>query len=694
MGGIAIRPRKLSHLNHGEPGMSREKATATTPIAFPGGWKGETLAVAFLVALHLALGLSAAATKSITYDELPHLTAGTAYWQNGDYRLHCENGNLPQRWCAAPGAWLGNAKLPDATDPAWRDADVWTLGDRFLHGGANDFRQLLLQGRFAAALWGVAIGLLVYFWSRSLFGAVGGLISLACCSLCPTLLANGPLMTSDACTAFFLLASVGAVWRVLHRISPLIVALAVATICGLFLTKFSAVLLVPIALLLVGIRLYWGKELPLSGPSGELVLHSRWLQALAISGVALLAFLGAWRAVWLAYGDRFTPQTAVSESYFKLGTLATACKYVPARPRAVLQALAATKALPEPYLYGGAFVLAHRQRASYFLGNYSTQGSAWFFPFCFAVKTPLPALALIALGCCALFGRTNRSRWYFAAPLVVLAGVYAAVSVAASLNIGHRHLLPLYPPLYILVGAVATRFADWRWLRFAVLGCLSLTAIDTLSAWPNFLAYFNPVVPRSQAYRMIVDSSLDWGQDLPGLAAWLEKNRGHTANGKREPVYLAYFGKGSPVHYGIDAPLLPRLPEEPVFDFEAGLYCVSATRLAAIYDRPAGPWNETFERDYQRFRAQEQAAREKEPFSSAAKDARNQLDQYRYLRLLSYLRQREPQANVGGSILVFRLSQKDVAQALEGPPAEREEMPWLEREKQARQFAAAKGAGN
>src|ERR1019366_3226255 len=73
-----------------------------------------------------------------------------------------------------------------------------------------------MAGLALIALFSVATGLLVFCWSRRLFGNAGALVSLVFFVFEPTFLAHGALATSDVCSAFFLLASVGAWWRQLQ----------------------------------------------------------------------------------------------------------------------------------------------------------------------------------------------------------------------------------------------------------------------------------------------------------------------------------------------------------------------------------------------------------------------------------------------------------------------------------------------
>src|SRR3954471_23268363 len=88
-----------------------------------------TLAVLAALA-HAVWAVTASVDKSMTADEIAHLTAGYVYNTRGDYRFQPENGNLPQRWTALP-LTLSGAALPPTTLATWRNADVWNYGHGF-----------------------------------------------------------------------------------------------------------------------------------------------------------------------------------------------------------------------------------------------------------------------------------------------------------------------------------------------------------------------------------------------------------------------------------------------------------------------------------------------------------------------------------------------------------------------------------
>ena len=154
------------------------------PTFLAGPWP-----VVLLLACHFALGLSAASRKSVTFDEITHLSSGYIYWAANDYRMDPESGNWPQRWAALP-LWLKGYHFPSLDDPSWRTDSQWNIADRFFHNSDNNADTMLLQGRAMIGLLSVALGLLVYLWSRQLFGPIGGLISLTLYAFSPTMLSH------------------------------------------------------------------------------------------------------------------------------------------------------------------------------------------------------------------------------------------------------------------------------------------------------------------------------------------------------------------------------------------------------------------------------------------------------------------------------------------------------------------------
>lgn len=614
-----------------------------------------TAAVSALLALYWLLAITSACRKGPAFDELPHLTAGYSYWQTGDFRLNPENGWLPQSWAALP-LLAGGFRFPALDQPAWWTSDKWALGVEWFYGSGNDPDALLLRGRMMIALLGVGLGGLVYAWSRQLFGPAGGMISLVLFAFSPSMLAHGGLVTSDLAAALTLSASVWSLWTLLHRVAPLpFLGCAVAT-AAFFLSKMSAPLLIPIAALLVTIR--WLRRRPLASEAG-------------VIGASLVALaLVVFTLLWAAFGFRYSAFAEAEAGRDRLAIGWSRLIDSTGVARRPIELARDHRLLPEAYLYGAAHVagLAHRGQAAFMNGRLSETGWRTFFPYCLLVKTPLGVFAVLLLAALACFPRWRppggpQGLAYRTAPLWVLLAVWWAASIAVPLNIGHRHILPTYPAMFVLAGA-SSLWAKARrlWVARSVWLCLALLAAESLRTWPHYLAYFNALAggPR-QGYRHLVDSSLDWGQDLPGLKRWLDREGAGAT-----PLYLSYFGTGSPGHYGIEATWLPSVlrieggkinhgEADPPIALGGGVYCISATMLQSVYGPVRGPWTPAKEQKYRQVSSD--WVREYRLF-----------DGLRLAKLCAFLREREPDDQVGHSILIYRLTDDDVRRALSGAP--------------------------
>ena len=460
--------------------------------------------------------------KSITFDELGHLTGGVGSWMTGDYRLFPQNGQFPQRWAAMPLIILG-VRFPSVEQPAWWSSDLEAIGHQFLYGLGNDHEALVWRARVMMLALGVLLGWLCYAWSRRLFGISAGLVTLGIFVFSPSMLAHGPLATSDLAAALMFTAALGSLWLVLHRADPLR-ALASALIMGLlFVTKMSAVLMAPVALILTAIRIWYGRPFVWSGSHRRVVVSSRRPLLLACVVILLAHVVGVMAVIWASYGFRYaTFQAAVpGRDHMFLGeTIDTLAEHEHARvPIVIARDL---RLLPEAYLFGLAHVLNRSGRFIGFLnGRYSVKGWWFFFPYCWLVKTPLAVFALLGLAGAAAWrcAHAHRHRCtrvrraaYRLAPLLVFLAVYWVAALTSRLNLGERHLLPVYPASFILAGGAGYWLVRRHRLVASVVVLLLLSLpIESLLVWPHYLAYFNALAGGpSSGYRHLVDSSLDW----------------------------------------------------------------------------------------------------------------------------------------------------------------------------------------
>jgi hypothetical protein len=536
------------------------------------------------VLVYALLAVASLRVKSATYDEPLHLTAGYTYLAWGDYRVNPQHPPLAKTLAAA--GLLGMDVTFRTDDPAWREGYQNKLARQFLYHW-NDADRLLFRARLPIVALGCILLVAVFLWARRLGGLAAAAIALALAALNPDLLAHGRLVTMDLAVALFIFLTVVAFERLGEGVTPGRVVLAGLALGAALATKASAVALFPI----------------LAGLAVVLARHGARVRALALALLAMAVL--AWTVIWASYGFGATVSRDPAAPAFDWTILPSGAA------GGVVRALRASHLLPEPYLYGLAFRVAANAAGSegtagaFLHGELSEKGWWSYFPITFAIKTPLPLVLLAGAALLSAFrSRAPRSEWLLWLPVAV----YAALTIAQRLNIGHRYLLPVYPFLFVAAGRAAARLLGSRHGRLALGVLLAWYAAGTLRVHPHYLAYFNEAVggPR-HGYRWLVDSNLDWGQDLPGLAAYLRRH-GETN------VKLSYFGIADPAYYGITAERLPGFP--PPAKMAAGvnpgdLLAVSATNLQAV-----------------------------------------RLDQGR--RLMRRLREQEPMATIGYSILIYR----------------------------------------
>lgn len=587
-----------------------------------------------LLGLFAALSWTAAATKSPVYDEPLHTVGGYLIRNAGDFRVDPDH---PSLWLLWASLLNGPATLePDTGKPEWDGmlTNYWSAflfsADTLYRSGGGDPDGSVARARFMMLVVAVALGALIAVWGWRLAGPVAALAALGLFALDPGLIGHASLVKNDIALAFVTLLLAYAVWRLGERITAgrvLLVALAFAAGFGV---KFSALLFVPLLPLLLAVRALLPRPWPmLRGP-----LETRRRRLLAAGGITLACCVVAWGSIWATSGFRFAPTPDPDrrldiDALFRrmernhevvLRFAASGRPNGPLsgpvpdwKPGPLLRAVRVAEAerlLPQAWLYGVVYTAEGMQRReAYLLGERRMGGGWWYYlPLAFLFKAPLATIAALLAALGVLIAQAPRLRrtppgpdslrLWDAACLVLPASVFGAAALLSRVNLGLRHAFVLYPFLFLAAGiAGALAVARWRRPASTVVWVLAAAvALETLAAWPDEIAFFNRMA-RPHRLELLGDSNLDWGQDLPRLAAW---QRSHP----NERLYLAYFGQADPAHYGVAATRLPtsgvnepgtRLPQPG----ERATLAISATHLQGIYI-----WNRWLEGFYASARRQ------------------------------------------------------------------------------------------
>jgi len=334
--------------------------------------------------------------------------------------------------------------------------------------------------------------------------------------------------------------------------------------------------------------------------------------------------------------------------------------------------------LPKAYTYDiYSFVtLFSNGRVSYFWNDVN-MGNYLYFPGLLLFKTPIPTLLLSILILPAFlfyltFNKFNSQlsdkKLFHILSLIVYVLIYFTVSVLSKINLGLRHLLPIYPAFYILLGLTLYHYLNFKPFKY-ILILLSIWSIkDVVYYDKQLLSYFNQFSNSNKDY-IAIDSSLDWGQDLPAVEKWinLNRNRLNTQN-----IYFSYFGNASLSSYNLPCKLLPqffdnRVEIEPTYG--PGTYIISATMLHSLYSPHKGKWIQEYENLYANnyntlIKLSKISGKNKNISLLSSPEARL-ADWLRFERLCAYLRCRKPDELISYSQYVYYLDSNDLQTALD-----------------------------
>ncbi|MGD2109241.1 MAG: hypothetical protein PVI86_07600, partial [Phycisphaerae bacterium] len=218
--------------------------------------------------------------------------------------------------------------------------------------------------------------------------------------------------------------------------------------------------------------------------------------------------------------------------------------------------------VPAPFLGLVQFQsrLVAKSGSVYFAGKLYESGLWYLMIVSFIIKTPIPVILLLGAAVFHLSKNVRRLRgeWLLASFVCVILFVFSYLS---NVNVGLRYILPIYPFVHVLISAWPAK-ALGRSRAFGIVAVLlgGWYVASTAAIHPHYLAYFNETIggPRN-GYRYLVDSNLDWGQDLEGL-------RDYVAESKLDRIALGYFGSGDAAYYGLNYEYLPSVglaPKEP-----------------------------------------------------------------------------------------------------------------------------------
>ncbi len=525
------------------------------------------MAIAVLLLVLAAAQISSVVQESQSYDESVHLAAGYSYWKTGDFRLNPEHPPLAKLLTSLP--LLFSDLVPVTSYPEWQKPagmGEFDLGTSFLYRNRLPADTLLLRGRLVTIALTLCLGLAITLWTRSRFGAPAAILALAFFCLDPNVIAHGRYVTTDMIAALTIFLSCISWARYLETDRPRDLVLA-GLLFGLALvSKFSTVFLLPLHILLF------------------LIYKRNWRSPWFVLSIATLMVFGA-VVILAVYG----PETKAMLMKAPASTDAGATALLRKQPlqevadaRTTIGSLLSWSArklrLPaHSYLVGLNSVSSHNidGQESYLLGQYSQFGWWYYFPIVFLVKTPLAVLLALVIGLPLALVAFRKPAgpiplgWLVVAITPVF---YFLLSMQSQLNLGVRHILPIYPFLYIALAAVLCS-VQWRW--FLVPAVMAVLLVENATIYPHYLAFFNIASGGpANGPAILLDSNIDWGQDIKKLKIFMDQTPG-------QKFCIEYFGSADLRYYKLPDPYIPKTAD---VEGRANANCMAAISATLLHD--------------------------------------------------------------------------------------------------------------
>jgi hypothetical protein len=508
----------------------------------PRAWLfGVTLVV--LLAAFLIIELSLLDRRSMMVDDTIHIPSGYSYLKTHDFRLNEEHPPFIKLLSAfglthvQPELPLESVGWSKAEEPGDPDDGTDTFCGDFFHRNADKFEQIIYWARLPVIIVPVLLAIAVWLFARSLFGDVTAILSVFFLLSEPNVIANSTFVQDDIAAALALLLFVIALRGYFKKpafVRAILFGLAIAF--GL-LVKHSLIVFVPIAILLLLGHALWRRF--------KYQEHlCRYLGfALMILACAYIIFLAGYGFDASFIDD--DEAVFISEWFNVTGDWSDSFQNMLVHLPIVL---------PKYYLWGLDMVVndVRNGRPAFLFGDVSGTGWWYYFPAAFALKTTIPFLLLSVVGICWTVWQTIKRRWLDGQYLLVPSLGYLGFSMTSHLDIGVRHIMPVFP-FFAIMGAAAVsaflnieRFKRGHLSMILVAFLIASMALIAITTYPNYTTYFNPIAGgSSNGWRLLSDSNVETGQDVKDLAAFL-KARGETQ------VEGLFVGSGYIEYYGVD----------------------------------------------------------------------------------------------------------------------------------------------
>jgi hypothetical protein len=449
-----------------------------------------------------------ATATSATVDEPNHILAAYRHLECGDFGINPEHPPLLKMLAAAPLMFR-----TDLIKPPWECGskltskfDTFSYGNTFLVENGVD--SILIPARLSGAILSIILAILVFVAAWEMFGRWPALVALAIFAFEPNLIGHGSIVTTDMAISATAFGAVYSIYRFCRVQSWPRFAVAGIAVGLMLAAKHSAVIFVPILLLLLILdHIFFSQQ---HTKVGKTIIR----RLTAFAGIFLLGVA----ILWAFYGFRYR---AIPDPTANTISVANYIRENANRPETaeslsgkITEALGAAHIFPESYVLGMADVISWSSRNTFIFGKNYPTGQWFFFPVSFAVKSSLALLLLFPLGLALpfLIRDKRREAMFLLAPALI----FFLVATTSSFTNGVRHILPVYPFFTVAAAAGAVWVAN-RYRHFAIfLGMLlAYNAVAAIRTAPSYMAFGNDLFGGTNKTREIFSgSNVNTGQNI------------------------------------------------------------------------------------------------------------------------------------------------------------------------------------
>lgn len=450
-----------------------------------------------LFAVYLINGLIAIPRNSVTYDEMDHWSYGKRILKLQPEKIYpYDDGS------AMPVSGL-NA-LPRAAEQLIKPGLLKT------DGGFSD----IMHGRYVTLFICLLTGFFIYSWSKELFGEIAAIFSLFLFVFCPNLNGHGILLTTDAYTALFTVSTCYYFWKFNKQSGWKDFLLFCISMALAQLVKYSMLHLFILLAIISILQLIKRRTLFLNW-------KINFKRLLVFAAVFLLIINTGY--FFNNTGRSLNATETRSTTFTNLKTSVIGNIPIPI-PGPYMEGLDLTMHMNE--LGGGN---PNVSGENYLFGEKKSGTGFWnYYLVSFLYKTPLHILLI--LFAVILFLIVREKKEGHLSSMIFLFGIpvyfLLLLGIQSNAQIGLRHVLFVYPLLYVLAGSIWNFSFIKNKIRLIIPVMLIYGVVTYYFYYPNLISYTNEfITDKKNAYKVFADSNLDFGQGEVIIKEYLEKNR-------------------------------------------------------------------------------------------------------------------------------------------------------------------------